>query len=193
MSDAANYDIFGFCCGHGNDVIQTSSASSIDVGRVPRGVRTLERIRQRRPRIADETGVRVHVSHFPPGTSKWNKIEHRLFCHITHNWRGKPMRTFETIVDLIGNTRRSRQLIVHKFCLYRHRTDSSCFVPDPLYFARPQPYRAPVLVEPEQVARMLACAAAPLPRRTRRCARRSCAWRSCSCTQRDCAAAKYCV
>ena len=55
--------------------------------------------------FADETGVRVHVSHFPPGTSKWNKIEHRLFCHITQNWRGKPLRTFETIVDLIGNTR----------------------------------------------------------------------------------------
>ena len=55
--------------------------------------------------FADETGVRIHVSHFPPGTSKWNKIEHRLFCHITHNWRGKPLRTFETVVDLIGNTR----------------------------------------------------------------------------------------
>ena len=41
----------------------------------------------------------------PPGTSKWNKIEHRLFCHITNNWRGKPLRTFETVVDLIGNTR----------------------------------------------------------------------------------------
>ena len=56
-------------------------------------------------RFAGETGVRIHVSHFPPGTSKWNKIEHRLFCHITHNWRGKPLRTFETVVDLIGNTR----------------------------------------------------------------------------------------
>ena len=56
-------------------------------------------------RFADETGVRVHVSHLPPGTTKWNKIEHRLFCHITQNWRGKPLRTFETIVDLIGNTR----------------------------------------------------------------------------------------
>ena len=55
--------------------------------------------------FADETRVRVHVSHFPPGTSKWNKIEHRLFCHITHHWRGKPLRTFETIVDLIGHTR----------------------------------------------------------------------------------------
>ena len=67
------------------------------------------------------------------------------------------------LAPLSANTRRSRQLIVHKFCLYRRRTDSSCFVPDPLYFARPQPYRAPVLVEPEQVARMLACAAALPP------------------------------
>ena len=55
--------------------------------------------------FADETGLRIQVSHFPPGTSKWNKIEHRLFCHITQNWRGKVLRSFETIVDLIGNTR----------------------------------------------------------------------------------------
>ena len=49
--------------------------------------------------------MRIHVSHLPPGTSKWNKIEHRVFCHITQNWRGRPLRTFETVVDLIGNTR----------------------------------------------------------------------------------------
>ena len=55
--------------------------------------------------FAAETGLAVTICHFPPGTSKWNKIEHRLFCHITQNWRGKPLRTFETIVDLIGNTR----------------------------------------------------------------------------------------
>jgi hypothetical protein len=56
-------------------------------------------------KFADDTRLRIRVSHFPPGTSKWNKIEHRLFCHITQNWRGEPLRTFETIVDLIGNTR----------------------------------------------------------------------------------------
>jgi hypothetical protein len=56
-------------------------------------------------KFADDSRLRIRVSHFPPGTSKWNKIEHRLFCHITQNWRGKPLRTFETIVDLIGNTR----------------------------------------------------------------------------------------
>jgi len=55
--------------------------------------------------LANELDKRIRVSHFPPGTSKWNKIEHRLFCHITQNWRGKPLRTFETIVDLIGSTR----------------------------------------------------------------------------------------
>ncbi|MCC7412672.1 MAG: hypothetical protein IT495_13725 [Gammaproteobacteria bacterium] len=47
----------------------------------------------------------IRVSHFPPGTIKWNTIEHRLFCHITRNWRGKALCTFESIVDWIGNTR----------------------------------------------------------------------------------------
>jgi hypothetical protein len=63
-------------------------------------------------RFADDARLRIRVSHFPPGTSKWNKIEHRLFCHITQNWRGKPLRTFETIVDLIGNTRTAAGLRV---------------------------------------------------------------------------------
>src|SRR5262249_32567797 len=43
--------------------------------------------------LADETGLRISVCHLPPGTSKWNKIEHRLFCHITQNWRGRPLRS----------------------------------------------------------------------------------------------------
>jgi hypothetical protein len=63
-------------------------------------------------KFADDINLQVRVSHFPPGTSKWNKIEHRLFCHITGNWRGKPLRTFETIVDLIGNTRTAAGLRV---------------------------------------------------------------------------------
>ena len=63
-------------------------------------------------KFADDVDLRIRVSHFPPGTSKWNKIEHRLFCHITSNWRGKPLRTFETIVDLIGNTRTAAGLRV---------------------------------------------------------------------------------
>jgi hypothetical protein len=56
-------------------------------------------------RLAGDLGLCIHVSHFPPGTSKWNKVEHRLFCHITQNWRGRPLRTFETLVELIGHTR----------------------------------------------------------------------------------------
>jgi hypothetical protein len=56
-------------------------------------------------KFADETRLHVRVSHFPPGTSKWNKIEHRLFCHITRNWRGRPLSTLETLVELIGHTR----------------------------------------------------------------------------------------
>jgi hypothetical protein len=63
-------------------------------------------------RFANDTGLTIHVSHFPPGTSKWNKIEHRLFCHITQNWRGKPLRTFETVVELISATRTSAGLRV---------------------------------------------------------------------------------
>ncbi len=55
--------------------------------------------------LADATGLRVKVCHFPPGTSKWNKIEHQMFCHITENWRGRPLRSLGVIVSLIGNTR----------------------------------------------------------------------------------------
>jgi hypothetical protein len=55
-------------------------------------------------RFADETGLRITVSHFPPGTSKWNKIEHRLFSHITQNWRGRPLVSHEAVVALIQNT-----------------------------------------------------------------------------------------
>jgi len=54
--------------------------------------------------FADETGLRVAVCHFPPGTSKWNKIEHRMFCHITENWRGRPLLDREIIINLIANT-----------------------------------------------------------------------------------------
>jgi Rhodopirellula transposase DDE domain len=55
-------------------------------------------------KLADETGLTLHVHHYPPGTSKWNKVEHRLFCHITQNWRGRPLMDHVTIVDTIGAT-----------------------------------------------------------------------------------------
>jgi len=64
-------------------------------------------------RLADETGLRIAVCHFPPGTSKWNKIEHRLFSYISQNWRGKPLRTFGTIVNLIAATSTQTGLKVH--------------------------------------------------------------------------------
>jgi len=62
--------------------------------------------------LADETGLRIAVCHLPPGTSKWNKIEHRLFCHITQNWRGRPLRSLEVVVSLIGGTTTSTGLVV---------------------------------------------------------------------------------
>jgi hypothetical protein len=55
--------------------------------------------------FSDETGMAISVSHYPPGTSKWNKIEHRLFSFISLNWRGQPLVNFETVVNLIGGTR----------------------------------------------------------------------------------------
>jgi hypothetical protein len=55
--------------------------------------------------LADEIGLRIAVCHFPPGTSKWNKIEHRMFCHITENWRGRPLVSRSVVVSLIGSTR----------------------------------------------------------------------------------------
>jgi hypothetical protein len=55
--------------------------------------------------LADETGLEIAVCHFPPGTSKWNKIEHRMFCHITENWRGRPLVSRAVVVNLIGSTR----------------------------------------------------------------------------------------
>jgi Rhodopirellula transposase DDE domain len=74
-------------------------------------------------RLADTLGLTIHVSHFPPGTSKWNKVEHRLFCHITQNWRGRPLRTFETVVELIGHTRTAAGLRVKaKLDKRRYRT-----------------------------------------------------------------------
>ena len=63
-------------------------------------------------RLADELGLRLHVRHFPPGTSKWNKIEHRMFCHITENWRGRPLITRMVVVDLIASTRTAQGLVI---------------------------------------------------------------------------------
>ena len=62
--------------------------------------------------LADQLGITIHVRHFPPGTSKWNKIEHRMFCHITENWRGRPLISRMTVVNLISNTRTGKGLAI---------------------------------------------------------------------------------
>jgi hypothetical protein len=61
-------------------------------------------------RFADETGLKISICHFPPGTSKWNKIEHRMFSYISQNWRGRPLVSIETIVNLIGATKTKKGL-----------------------------------------------------------------------------------
>lgn len=62
--------------------------------------------------LADELGLEIQVCHFPPGTSKWNKIEHRMFCHITNNWRGRPLLSHQVVVNLIGSVTTAQGLRV---------------------------------------------------------------------------------
>ena len=71
-------------------------------------------------KLADQTGLELHVHHYPPGTSKWNRIEHRLFCHITQNWRGRPLTDRVAVVELIGATTTETGLKVE--CLLDQRT-----------------------------------------------------------------------
>ena len=63
-------------------------------------------------KLADQTGLVIAVCHFPPGTRKWNKIEHRLFSFISSNWRGEPLRDYETVVKLIAKTTTAKGLRV---------------------------------------------------------------------------------
>jgi hypothetical protein len=79
--------------------------------------------------LADELGLRLFVCHFPPGTSKWNKIEHRLFSFITQNWRGKPLVNHNTIVNLIASTTTRTGLIV-KAALDTNHYETKIKVPD---------------------------------------------------------------
>jgi hypothetical protein len=83
----------------------------------------LARARDLRPRhqqiaaelaaLAAQTGLAITVCHFPPGTSKWNRIEHRLFSHITMNWRGRPLTSHEDVINMIAATTTSTGLTVH--------------------------------------------------------------------------------
>jgi Rhodopirellula transposase DDE domain len=79
--------------------------------------------------LADELGLTLHVCHFPPGTSKWNKIEHRLFSFITQNWRGKPLVSHQAIVSLIASTTTRTGLIV-KAALDTNHYDTEIKVSD---------------------------------------------------------------
>jgi transposase len=64
-------------------------------------------------KLADQLKVEIEVCHFPPGTSKWNKIEHRVFCHITRTWRSQPLESYQVVVELIGSTTTATGLEVH--------------------------------------------------------------------------------
>lgn len=79
--------------------------------------------------LADDLGLKLFVCHFPPGTSKWNKIEHRLFSFITHNWRGRPLTSHQTIVNLIASTTTRTGLIV-KAALDTNHYETKIKVPD---------------------------------------------------------------
>lgn len=80
--------------------------------------------------LANETGLKISVCHFPPGTSKWNKIEHRMFCRITENWRARPLVSLQTVVNLIANTHTANgtriraRLDAHKYPLGEKTTDA---------------------------------------------------------------------
>jgi hypothetical protein len=71
-------------------------------------------------KLADQSGITLSVYHYPPGTSKWNTIEHRMFCHITQNWRGKPLESRMAVVELIGATKTKGGLTVE--CALDQRT-----------------------------------------------------------------------
>jgi hypothetical protein len=79
--------------------------------------------------LADTLGLRLHVCHFPPGTSKWNKIEHRLFCFLTKNWRGRPLTSYATIVNLISHTTTSQGLVV-RAALDQHQYETGKKITD---------------------------------------------------------------
>ena len=71
-------------------------------------------------KFSDEIGLKIIVHHFPPGTSKWNKIEHRLFSYISQNWRGQPLISRETVVNLISNTKTDTGLEVRSMLDKNH-------------------------------------------------------------------------
>jgi DNA-binding phage protein len=74
-------------------------------------------------RLADETGLEIEVCHFPPGTSKWNKIEHQMFCHISQNWRARPLTSRQVVINLINHTHTKQGLRIRaKLDQHRYKT-----------------------------------------------------------------------
>jgi len=108
-------------------------------------------------RLAAKLGLAIRVSHFPPGTSTWNKVEHRLFSFISINWRGRPLRTYETIVNLIGNDqpRRPRGPRAARSPALSHRQEGLCQgVPRAEHPARRLPRRLELRGQAAQSARL---------------------------------------
>ncbi|OAF09277.1 hypothetical protein AYJ54_13505 [Bradyrhizobium centrolobii] len=83
---------------HAHELTITADCGGSNGARVPLWKVELQK-------LADETGLVIHAHHYPPGTSKWNKIEHRLFCHIIQNWRGRPLTNRLAVVELSGATK----------------------------------------------------------------------------------------
>lgn len=93
-------------------MILLSSPSQLSAGGGSNASRnTLFKLEEQK--FADETNLIITISHYPPGTSKWNKIEHRMFCHITANWRAVPLETREIVVELISHTTTRKGLTIH--------------------------------------------------------------------------------
>jgi Rhodopirellula transposase DDE domain len=92
-------------------------------------------------RFADRTGLSITICHFPPGTSKWNKIEHRLFSHIAMNWRGKPLVSVAAIVNLIGSTRTAAGLRVRAEIDRNHYPKGVVITDDQIATVRLRPHR----------------------------------------------------
>jgi DNA-binding phage protein len=82
--------------------------------------------------LADETGLEIEVCHFPPGTSKWNKIEHQMFCHISQNWRGRPLTSRQVVINLIKHTQTKQGLRIQAQ-LDKHHYETKIKVPDAVF------------------------------------------------------------
>ena len=93
------------CLPHARELLITADAGGSNGYRTRLWKRELQK-------LADEMGLALTICHFPPGTSKWNKIEHRMFCHITANWRGRPLSSLEVAVNLIGATTTRKGLTI---------------------------------------------------------------------------------